>query len=210
MKRGDGLNLLMVLGNPATHSVAEKMFFSYEKTRNGKRFKEHRFWKALRDLGILKFDRNVEEPTAENNSYKRNCLLNGRYTSDFNLFLLPYFSFPTPATGRFNGVGGIRKMVGRDVFEEMKKFEFQRFENIISSNDINNVICFQKTNVLEEIKRHTRHERIKDILGKPVYKINVASKDVILYTTEPTRAILTDNGKQVLNGVLSDIKTRCC
>ncbi len=86
--RRDRLNLLMVLGNPAIHSVAEKMFFSYEKTRNGKR--EHRFWKALRYLEILKFDISVEKPTPENNRYKRDCLLNGNYCSEFKLpYLIP-------------------------------------------------------------------------------------------------------------------------
>jgi len=106
----DRLNVLMVLGNPAVHSVAEGMFFSYERRRrkeNEETWIEHRFWRALRECEVLKFNRkfnrNIEKPTSENigeiNDYKRDCLLNGKYDSDFNIFLLPYFSFPTPASG---------------------------------------------------------------------------------------------------------------
>ena len=42
--------LLIMLGNPASHSVASGICFAYE----GKN-KEHRFWKALREFSILKF-----------------------------------------------------------------------------------------------------------------------------------------------------------
>jgi len=52
------INLLLVFGNPAIHSVAERMFFSYERTQNKNKFKEHRFWKASRCCDILKFNRD--------------------------------------------------------------------------------------------------------------------------------------------------------
>ena len=42
--------LLLVLGNPASHSVKEGMFFSFEGDK-----KEHRFWKdILAKAGVLK------------------------------------------------------------------------------------------------------------------------------------------------------------
>ena len=92
----DRLNLLIVLGNPAIHSVAEGMFFSYEGVEGRRR--EHRFWRALRECEVLKFKENMGKPTPENNEHKRSLLLNGEYKGDFNIFLLPYFSFPTPLT----------------------------------------------------------------------------------------------------------------
>ena len=43
--------LLLVLGNPASHSVKEGMFFSFEGNK-----KEHRFWKHILKLaGLLYF-----------------------------------------------------------------------------------------------------------------------------------------------------------
>lgn len=204
------LNLLMVLGNPATHSVAEGMLFSYEKTREGKR--EHRFWRALRDCEILKLDRDLENPTPKNNKYKRDCLLKGKYDSDFNIFLLPYFSFPTPASGKYSGVNGIRKIVGKEIFKEMKEFEFQRFEDIVLDNDIKSVICFQKTDTGKEILKCTEHKQINTIIvdksNYPVYKIVTASKQVTLYSSAPTRHLYTPKGKEILKRIVADIKAK--
>jgi len=198
----------MVFGNPAIHSVAEKMFFSYERTRVEGKWREHRFWRALRDCEVLKFKRNTENPTPQNikkiNDYKRNCLLSGEYQSDFNIFLLPYFSFPTPASGKYNGVNGIVKIVGKHIFTRMKEFEFQRFEKIVLNNDIKNIICFQKS-ALEEIKR-TKYKQVNNILNNPVYKINDALKHLTLYTMEPTRYLYTNKAKKTLQGILFDIR----
>jgi len=202
------LNVLMVFGNPAVHSIVEGMFFSYERTRTEGKWREHRFWTALRDCEVLKFKRNTENPTPQNikkiNDYKRDCLLSGRYQSDFNIFLLPYFSFPTPASGEYNGVNGIPKIVGKHIFARMKEFEFRRFERIILYNDIKNIICFQKS-ALREIKR-TKCEQISNVLSNPVYKIDDALKHVTLYTAGPTRYLYTNKAKKILEAILSDIK----
>jgi len=209
------LNLLMVLGNPAVHSVAERMFFSYEKTPTQGKWREHRFWRALRDCRILRFRSDLKNPTCENiekiNACKRDWLLNGEYESKFNIFLLPYFSFPTPASRAYNGVNGIKKIVGTEIFKEMREFEYQRFKGIVLCNDIKNVICFQKTNVLKEIKQRTKCEQVKSILNDPhypVYKLDDTLKYVTLYYAGSTKSILTDEGKKILRGVVADIKAK--
>ena len=49
-KPDDRPPLLLILGNPASHSVKEGMFFSFEGDK-----KEHRFWKRiLQPAGVLK------------------------------------------------------------------------------------------------------------------------------------------------------------
>ena len=163
---------------------------------------------ALRDCEVLKFKRNIENPTPQNikkiNDYKRDCLLSGRYQSDFNIFLLPYFSFPTPASGKYNGVNGIVRIFEKHTFARMKEFEFRRFKRIILCNDIKNIICFQKS-ALKEIKR-TKYEQVSNILNNPVYKIDDALKHVTLYTAEPTRYLHTSKAKKILKDILSDIK----
>lgn len=208
------LNILMVLGNPAVHSVAERMFFSYERTPTGK-MREHRFWRALRECKVLKFNSDLGKPTPQNiekiNACKRDWLLNGKYDSDFNIFLLPYFSFPTPASGKCSGVAGIKKILGKEIFEEMKEFEFQRFKDIISYNNIENVLCFQKSDVLKEIRKWTKCEQAKSILNDPnypVYKIDIALKHVTLYTVPPTRRLHINKYKEILRNIVAGIKVK--
>ena len=205
----DRPNLLIVLGNPAIHSVVEGMFFSYEGVEGRRR--EHRFWRALRECAVLNFKEDMEKPIPENNEHKRSLLLNGEYEGDFNIFFLPYFSFPTPSSGACSGVTGIRKIVGKQIFEEMKEFEFQRFRDIILYNNIENVLCFQKTDVLREIKKRTNCEQVNSILNNPdypVYEIDIASKRVTLYYAGPTRLLLSNKSKEILKNIVADIKVK--
>ena len=207
------LNLLLVVGNPAVHSVAEGMFFSYEKTRSEGKWREHRFWKALRDCEILKFYKDLGKPTPENNEYKREHLLNGEYENGFNIFLLTYFSFPTPASGPYSGVNGIRKIFGKEIkeiFEEMKKFEFKRFKEIVLRDDIRNVICCQKT-AREEIIEKARGDSIYNILNNshyPAYNLDDDLKSVTLYTAPPTKDFYKVKAKETLKGIVADIKDK--
>ena len=214
-KTKERLNLLIVLGNPAVHSVAERMFFSYQKTRSKEKWSEHRFWRALRDCGILKFSRDLGNPTPQNiekiNDYKRHRLLKGQYESKFYIFLLPYFSFPTPASGTYNGVKGIKKIVGTEIFEEMRKFEFQRFESIVLDNNIKNVICFQKTDAGKEIIQKAEDKPIGNILKPnyyPIYKLGGSLEHVILYRAPPTRRLHIQEAKEILSGIIYDIINR--
>ena len=51
-KSDDRPPLLLVLGNPASHSVKAGMFFALEKNK-----KDHRFWKViLENAGVLKLN----------------------------------------------------------------------------------------------------------------------------------------------------------
>jgi hypothetical protein len=200
--KGDRLNLLMVLGNPAIHSVQSDVFFAYEK-RGSKRI-EHRFWTALRDCEVLRFCEDVTNPTPDNIEYKRHCLLNGIYKSDFNISILPYFSFPTPSSGKNAGVTGIQPIVGKTIFAEMKRAEFGRFTKIVASNDVKNIICFNKT-ARKEILERTNSKKKDSIQNQPVYIINDVLKGVTLYYSGPTRHIHTQTGKKILKCVVSAI-----
>lgn len=183
------ISVLFVLGNPAIHSVEAGMFFSYENTRTGK-WKEHRFWRALRDIGVLSFAEDTRNPAPENieeiNKVKSNSLLNVTYDGKFNIFILPYFSFPTPSSGRYSGVEGIKKLFGRDIFEKIKKDEFNRYKEILLKDNIKEIICFQKEalNCIKDNGSNTVHE------------------------AGPTRLIHTNKGKQKLKEIFSDIMKR--
>ena len=87
------------------------------------------------------------------NNAKKIALQDGDYDSKFNLFLRTYFSFPTPSSGKFSGVDGIREIFGREIFRVRKEFEAARFEEFIRTYNLKNVICFHKLSA-QEIKKH--------------------------------------------------------
>jgi len=221
-KQQDRTNLLLVLGNPAIHSVSEGMFFSYERTRAPGRWREHRAWKAFQDCGIVKFKESdevdIHKPDVENikaiNAYKQYCLLNTEYESAFNIFMLPYFSFPTPASGKYNGVLGIKKLFGPELFRKTEELEFQRFKNIVLTHNLKYVICFQKDSfneIMERIETKGSRDHLTEYSNLQLYKICIGYiddkdlHDIFLYQAPPTRRLLGKKGKEALCGIVSNI-----
>jgi len=223
----DRENLLLLLGNPAIHSIKDGMFFSYERTRGECKWREHRFWDGLRSCGL--FTEDPKKPTPDDiaaiNTEKKQKLLNGSYRTcfKFNIFLMTYFSFPTPASKKkkdaidYSGVRGIKKAVEDKIFTEMKEFEFCRFKYIVSSNRIGNIICFQKEAWSEIINRIGK-DNIKCIEGNicneqnhPVcqLKLDDASPVLTLYLAKPTRDIRKNESKKILKAITCDIENRC-
>lgn len=83
-KSDDRPPLLLVLGNPASHSVKAGMFFALEKNK-----KEHRFWKGiLENAGVLKLNQSDSGKTIEElNESRKKQLLNLKYKSPFRIGL---------------------------------------------------------------------------------------------------------------------------
>jgi len=80
-KKDDRPPLLLVLGNPASQSVANGMFFSFEG--NGT---EHRFWKdILKPSGILKLSYDKNLPVDKLNKIRQKQLLDLAYDSPFRI-----------------------------------------------------------------------------------------------------------------------------
>jgi hypothetical protein len=82
-KSDDRPPLLLILGNPASHSVKEGMFFSFEGNK-----KEHRFWKdILAKAGVLELSYDENLSVEELNEHRKNQLLNLDYNSPFQIGL---------------------------------------------------------------------------------------------------------------------------
>ena len=111
--KGARTPLLLLLGNPASHSVKEKMFFSFERNRQ-----EHRFWKVLDNSGIFPFESQVRNLNERNQSRKQK-LLNVDYNPPFRIGLATFYSMPSPATGKWAGVAGIKRLLAKNAFEQI-------------------------------------------------------------------------------------------
>lgn len=134
--------LLLILGNPASHSVDAGMFFYFEG--NGK---EHRFWKIImRGSGLIDFyvDYNLP-PDKLINVYKKK-LLNLDYKSQFRIGLSVFISMPSGASGKYSGIAGIQKLLGVKALRLLEAEEKKRVigvaKKFLKSNGA--AITFQK------------------------------------------------------------------
>ncbi len=138
--------LLLVFGNPASHSVASGMFFSYQGDGQ-----EHGIWNVLNRGGILSFPSHRGDESRGNleeliQSRKNSLLDELDYDSPFRVGFVVYYSMPTPATGKWNGVSGLRRLLASKALAKICEAEKQRIDEIISDFMTPNgaVIAFQK------------------------------------------------------------------
>jgi len=114
--------LLLILGNPASHSVKESMFFSFEGDK-----KEHRFWKdILAKSGVLEPSYDSNLPVTKLNKLRKNQLLDLDYKSPFRIGLCVFISMPSAPSGPCSGIAGVQKLIGAKAMKELEKEESQR------------------------------------------------------------------------------------
>lgn len=186
-KKDDRPPLLLVFGNPATHSVVEGMFFSPHKDGI-----DNRFWKHLLPrAGIvdLSFDGNIS--TEERNFRRRKLMTGLNYESSFRVGLSVYFLMPSSAGGPWSGVAGIHKLLGTRALRNLEHCEQDRILRMVKRfmTDHGTVVTFQR-NAWEGLRSD----------GDPSYSIESARKgqlkgklkglpNVTLYGVPPTRLI---------------------
>ena len=96
--------VLMVFGNPAVNSVRNGMFF-FSKG-NGYR---HPMWTKLKDARLMK-DVAKHEPREEEANERRELILEDNASKEYSVGLTTFYSFPTPVTGKYANVAGVRKL----------------------------------------------------------------------------------------------------
>jgi hypothetical protein len=134
--------LLLVLGNPASHSVANGMFFSFEG--NGT---EHRFWKdILKGSETLKLSYDKDLPVNQLNETRKTQLLDLAYDSPYRIGLCVFITLPSAPGGSWGGVAGVQKLIGVRALRKLEQEESTRVIKL--SEKFNNsrgaVIAFQK------------------------------------------------------------------
>jgi hypothetical protein len=123
---------LLLVGNPASHSILAGMCFAFE--RDGQ---EHRFWVGLRKAGLLDFREGATSKPLE--SAMRNCqrkqqLLNLDYASPFRIGITVFYTLPSPASQtRWAGVSGLRALFGKAALDRIAEAERQRIAQLVKS-----------------------------------------------------------------------------
>jgi len=141
-KRSQRVPILLVLGNPASHSVKSGMFFAYEGKGH-----DHRFWKEiLKPLANLEPDvLQTQSPDKINQARKRR-MLNLDYKSSFKIGLCVMLTMPSAPGDKWGGVQGIKRLFGLKAYKDIIKAESKRIHKIARQFVRNRgaVIVFQK------------------------------------------------------------------
>ena len=121
--------LLLVFGNPASHSVKEGMFFSFEGDG-----KEHRFWKdIMRPIKLLEMSVERDIPFEEKNRIRKKKILDLKYRSPYCIGFSVFVSLPSGPSGPWSGIGGIHKLLGARAMKMLEPFERKRIVKIVST-----------------------------------------------------------------------------
>lgn len=199
--------LLLMFGNPASHSVSDGMFFAYRNAKNGKKV-EHGIWRVLKELEYLTFesDNRVGNKTSviERSLIRKNELFHLKYNSLFCISMAVYYSMPTPASGKTWGyVQGLNKLFGPLALRKIEKSEKQnRIIPILKllSKSSGAILAFQSS-----AYNGIKSERNQIYSQKEAFNGNLVAEcdnynNVMLLCSPPTRAIEWAATKDVLTG----------
>lgn len=119
--------VMIVLGNPATHSVAGGMFFYSRSDGN-----RHQFWGKLEEAGLMpkvRYNTRIEEARV-----RKKFIINGETSHKYLLGLTTFYSFPTPVYGDYQDVKGVETLF-RPVISKVQLMELDRLLSYEFSQD---------------------------------------------------------------------------
>jgi len=190
--------LLLVLGNPATHSVESGMFFSFEGNE-----KDHRFWsKILKPAGVLDLPFDPGLSIEKLNKQRRDALFNLKYKSPFRIGLSVIISMPSAPGPPWGGVAGVQKLIGVKAIKRLEQEETKRVLECAKkfATPKGAVITFQK-NAWNCLK--SKHDPNYDVELARKGELKGAFKgdpEIPIFCVPPTR--LSGPCSRVLKGLL--------
>lgn len=184
-KRNLKTPVLILLGNPALHSVRSEMFFSSE--RKGR---EHRFWKILRQAEFLSFMSDKQDVSlAKRNKLRKEELFDLSYKSPFRIGLAVFYSIPSGASGEWAGVAGLRRLFWKKALTRIAECEKERVEGLIKKFVSPNgfVVTFQKDAYLKIKSSDSFDYSLTDAKGGKLRGECQCDPRVELYGFPPTK-----------------------
>jgi len=189
--------LLLLLGNPASHSVAAGLCFAFEKDGQ-----EHRFWRMLEEAGILTFLKqpSISADPIEIIEMKRNALLELKYHSPFRVGIAVFYSLPSTASKKWSGVEGIKKLLGAKAFGIISLQEENRIDRQISRfiGSTGGIITFQK-DAYNRVRSHNTPAYYKPLALRGLLQGKYKSgQKIFLAGAPPTYLALTTLHKSAM------------
>ena len=192
--------LLIVLGNPATHSVEAGMYFSFEGNK-----KEHRFWKnILKPSGVLNLPFEPGQLIETINTQRREALFNLKYNSPFRIALSVIITMPSAPGGKWGGIAGINKLIGAKALRRLEGAETKRLlksaKEFVAPDGA--IVTFQK-NAWNNLRSENDPEyKIKHATAGKLKGHLIENPNIPLFCVPPTR--LSGPCSKVLHRFLSE------
>lgn len=160
--------ILFVLGNPATHSIRNKMFFF---SQAGVRHHRHKFWGKLYKAGLLDSELIIRECAEKLTSdffdrrgkeaeLRKKYILSGKTSKNYIIGLTTFYSFPTPVNGPYKNVDGVEKLF-KPIREKIREMEYKRIKDYPFSK--NALLVFTQKSSWEYVCSKTNSD------DKPLY-----------------------------------------
>ncbi len=198
-KSDSRMPLLLVFGNPASHSVNAGMFFASEG--NGR---EHRLWQGLRNADILSFHQegNTDSQEGDRNKFRRDCLYGLNYDTPFRIGMAVYYSLPTPSSGsKWAGVPGLRVLFGQKALNRIGEFEKNRLSQVIQdfAGHTGTIFVFQKDAYIGLASAESPAYTVSGAQAGSLVGYSRSDPRVRLYGCPPTRYMHTLRARTVLH-----------
>lgn len=178
--------ILLVLGNPASHSVKSGMFFANEG--NGR---DHRFWNIIKPLADVRPETLKNQSSHTINKIRKQRMLDVGYDSHFKIGLCVMLTMPSAPGGKWGGVQGIQRLLGRKAYQKVLDAESRRVTRIAKTFIKNGgaVITFQK-DAWETLRceRSAEYSIGKAKSSELIGRLKDAP-DIPLYGVPPTRLL---------------------
>lgn len=191
--------ILLVFGNPASHSVVNGVFFSFEDQK-----REHRFWKIMRNSGVLDLLIESHLPIKEQNNQRKQRLLELNYNTPFRIGLCVFISMPSAPSKDYSGVAGIQKLIGAKAMRRLEEAERERVlecaKKFLSPDGA--VVAFQKNawNCLCS-ENDPKYDRKLALSGK-LKRSFIGNPKIRIFCVPPTR--LAGPCRKILRQLLSE------
>lgn len=129
--------ILMVFGNPAINSVENGMFYFSKNPKEDpggdrKKFEKHQMWSKLEKAELTgNVDVNDEDSLKARKKEaeeRLKLILEGNTSNKYLIGLTTFYSFPTPVTGKYKNVAGVKKVFGQKLLEDIQCEEIKRLQ----------------------------------------------------------------------------------
>jgi len=202
-KKDSRLPVLLLFGNPASHSVVARMYFSYE----GKG-REHRIWRIFREVSLLNWVDPL--PVVAGSLFDSSKVIKKRffdldYNSPFRLAMVVYFSMPSaPSEPSWSGVNGLCKLFGRKAIRLIENEEQKRIRRIVENfmPDGGVIIAFQKDAYNGVVTKEASGYSLRGALAGELEAKSGLHPKVKVFGVPPTRFLQGRKAKQVLKDII--------